>query len=187
MGLVSIDLISMIVMMAGLPGTGKSALARILAQRLPGAVLNKDTIRAALFSPPHIEYSRPQDDFCQQIMLDTAAYLLEKNSSLVVFLDGRTFSLRYQRQRVIEFCSQRRIDWRLLECGCTEATAVDRLQRALAEQTHPAMNRTPELYHQLRQAWEPIDLPKLLVDTDESLASCAEQAMQYLVGASRPR
>jgi predicted kinase len=177
----------MIVMMAGLPGTGKSTLARILAQRLSGAVLDKDVIRAALFSPQHIEYSRAQDDFCQQIMLDTAAYLLEKNSSLVVFLDGRTFSLRYQRQRVIEFCSQRRIAWGLLESVCAEPTALGRLLRDVAEQTHTATNRTPELYHQLRQAWEPIDLPKLLIDTDESLDSCAEQAMRYLVGASRSR
>ena len=35
----------MIVTMAGLPGTGKSTLARILAQRLPGAVLDKDIIQ----------------------------------------------------------------------------------------------------------------------------------------------
>jgi predicted kinase len=177
----------MIVMMAGLPGSGKSTLARILAQRLPGAVLDKDIIRAALFEPAHIEYSRAQDDFCLEIMLDTAAYLLGKNSSLFVLLDGRTFSLRYQRQRVIEFCSQRRIEWVLLECICAPPTALGRLQRAVSEQTHPAMNRTPELYHQIRQAWEPIDLPKLLLDTDESLDSCSEQAMRYLVGASRPR
>ena len=40
----------MIVIMAGLPGTGKSTLARALAQRLAGAVLDKDEIRAALFA-----------------------------------------------------------------------------------------------------------------------------------------
>ncbi len=97
-----VDNTPMIVMMAGLPGTGKSTLSRILAQRLSGAVLDKDIIRAALFPPTHIEYSRTQDDFCQEIMLQTATYLLEKHSSLFVFLDGRTFSLRYQRQRVQE-------------------------------------------------------------------------------------
>ena len=171
----------MIVMIAGLPGTGKSTLARMLAHRLSGAVLDKDLIRAALFSPAHIEYSRTQDDFCQEIMLQAAAYLLEKNRSLFVFLDGRTFSQRYQRQRVIEFCSQQKIDWLILECVCAEPTALARLQSALTARTHPAANRTPELYHQLRQAWEPIDLPKLLIDTDASVDSCVEQAMRYLV------
>ena len=41
----------MIVLMAGLPGTGKTTLARELAQRTQGALLSKDEIRAALFSP----------------------------------------------------------------------------------------------------------------------------------------
>jgi predicted kinase len=66
----------MIVIMAGLPGTGKSTVARSLAQRLPAAVLDKDIIRAALFSAAHVEYSSEQDDFCQEIMVQTASYLL---------------------------------------------------------------------------------------------------------------
>src|SRR5689334_7010040 len=65
--------VSMIVMMAGLPGSGKSTVARAIAQRLPGTVLDKDVIRAALFDPARIEYSQEQDDFCQEIMLQTAA------------------------------------------------------------------------------------------------------------------
>ena len=48
----------MIVIMAGLPGTGKSTLAQALAQRLPGAVLDKDAIRAALFEPAHVHRDR---------------------------------------------------------------------------------------------------------------------------------
>jgi predicted kinase len=170
----------MIVMMAGLPGTGKSTLARALAQRLPGTVLDKDVIRAALFAPAHIEYSARQDDFCQGTMLQAAAYLLDKDSSLYVFLDGRTFSRRYQRQRVVEFCAQRNTAWAILECVCVPATALERLQRDLAAQSHLAANRTPELYREIREAWEPIELPKLVVNTDESLSICVELAMRYL-------
>jgi predicted kinase len=57
----------MLVVMAGLPGTGKSRLATGLAQALPGVILDKDRIRAALFPPEEIEYSLPQDNFCMQI------------------------------------------------------------------------------------------------------------------------
>jgi len=170
----------MIVIMAGLPGTGKSTLARVLAQRLPGAVLDKDLIRAALFSPAHVEYSPAQDDFCQEIMLQTAAYLLAKDDSLHVLLDGRTFSRRYQRERAIDFCSQVGAAWAMLECVCEEQTALERLAKAAAEGTHPAANRTPELYPEIRKTWEPIDCPKLVIDTDASLESCAERALSYL-------
>jgi predicted kinase len=170
----------MIVMIAGLPGTGKSTLARTLAQRLPGAVLDKDSIRASLFQPPYVEYSLSQDDFCQEIMLQTAAYLLSKQGELKVLLDGRTFSRRYQRDRVIEFCSQIGTAWATLECVCSEATALGRITEAVTENNHLAANRTPELYREIRKAWEPIDQPKLVIDTDENLESCVDLAVRYL-------
>src|SRR5208283_5095100 len=134
----------MIVILAGLPGTGKSTLAQALAQRLAGAVLDKDAIRAALFQPDYVEYSAAQDDFCQVIMLKTAAYLLKRNTGLHVLLDGRTFSRRYQRERVIEFCSQVGTAWAMVECVCAEQTALRRLSEAMAEHSHPAANRTPD-------------------------------------------
>ena len=171
----------MIVMMAGLPGTGKSTLARALAQRLAGAVLDKDAIRAALFEPGHVEYSPAQDDFCQELMLKTAAYLLAKDAGLCVLLDGRTFSRRYQRERVGEFCRQMGTTRATLECVCGEQTALGRLEEAVARHSHPAANRTAELYGQIRAAWEPIDGPKLVIDTDASLDLCVERALRYLV------
>jgi predicted kinase len=170
----------MIVIMAGLPGTGKSTLARALATRLPGAVLDKDIIRAALFQPTLVEYSPAQDDFCQEIMLQTAGYLLSKNAQLHVFLDGRTFSRRYQREHVIEFCRQLGTAWAMLECICPERTALARLAEAMAKNTHPAANRTPELYRQIRDSWEPIAQPKLVIDTDASLDFCLALALRYL-------
>ena len=170
----------MIVIMAGLPGTGKSTLARALALRLPGTVLDKDSIRGALFEPAYLEYSLAQDDFCGKIMLQTAAYLLSKHADLHVLLDGRTFSRQYQRDRVIEFSSQVGTTCATLECVCSEATALGRIAEAGAANSHIAANRTPELYREIRMAWESIDYPKLVIDTDENLESCVDRAVQYL-------
>jgi adenylylsulfate kinase len=170
----------MIVIMAGLPGTGKSTLARALAQRLQGVVLDKDSIRASLFQPAHVEYSQSQDDFCLEIMLQTAAYLLAKDAQLYVLLDGRTFSRRYQREGVIEFCSQVSTTWATLECVCSEATALGRLAEAVAANSHLAANRTPELYREIRKAWEPIDHPKFVIDTDADLELSVDRALRYL-------
>ena len=92
--------------MAGLPGTGKSTLARALADRTGGAVLSKDEIRAALFPPADIEFSTEQDDFCMEVMLMTAERLLQKNPRRMVFLDGRPFSRRYQLEWVMAWAAQ---------------------------------------------------------------------------------
>ncbi len=170
----------MIVIIAGLPGTGKSTLARALAQRLPGAVLEKDSIRASLFPPAYVEYSLAQDDFCGDIMLQTAAYLLSKHPELHVLLDGRTFSRRYQRDRVIEFSTQLGTTWATLECVCSEASALGRIAEAVAANSHLAANRTPQLYREIRKAWEPIDPPRLVIDTDEPLEACVDRALRYL-------
>jgi predicted kinase len=170
----------MIVIIAGLPGTGKSTLARALAQRLPAAVLDKDSIRASLFPQAYVEYSLSQDDFCGEIMLQTAAYLLSKHPELKVLLDGRTFSRRYQRDRVIEFCSQLGTTWATLECVCSETTAIGRIAEAVAANSHLAANRTPEIYREIGKAWEPIDQPKLVIDTDENLESWVDRAVRYL-------
>ena len=100
-----------------------------------------------------------------------------------VLLDGRTFSRRYQRDRVIEFSSQVGTTWATLECVCSEATALGRIAEAVAANSHLAANRTPELYREIRKAWEPIDQPKLVIDTDENLETCVDRALRYLTCA----
>src|SRR5579871_5734953 len=139
------------------------------------------TWAAAIFAPAHVEYSREQDDFCQEIMLQSAAHLLRKNPSMYIFMDGRTFSQRYQRERVFDYCSELAVRWMILECVCSEPIAIARLEKDAAERCHPARNRTPELYLRVRDAWQPIDDPKLIIDTETSLNSCVERATQYLV------
>jgi hypothetical protein len=92
----------MIVLMAGLPGSGKSTLARELAWRTSGRVLSKDDFRHALFAPEEIEYSTRQDDFCLELMLQTAGYLLTRDPARIIFLDGRPFSRRRSRMWLLQ-------------------------------------------------------------------------------------
>jgi predicted kinase len=170
----------MLIAMAGLPGTGKSALARRLAVALPGIVLNKDTIRAALFPRPYIEYSTEQDDFCVSIMLQVAGYLLRKDPHRYVILDGRTFSRRYQVDALDQAAAQLGVPLKIIECVCAAETARQRLQRAAARARHPAANRDYRLYLAVKARSEPIREPKLVVNTDDDLARCLAQCIAYI-------
>jgi predicted kinase len=168
----------MIVIMAGLPGTGKSTLARALAHADGGIVLDKDVIRSVVFPAEYIEYSNEQDDFCQSLMLETAGYLLQRHPDQRIFVDGRTFSRKYQINGVIEAAGKLSAEWRIIECVCAEESARRRLDASRL--SHPARNRSFELYRRIRAQFEPITLPKLVVDTDQPLERCVEQAEEYL-------
>ena len=169
----------MIVVMAGLPGTGKSTVARALAEEAGGVVLNKDDLRAELFPKAFVEYSTGQDDFVQDLMLRTAEYLLTRYPKLIVFLDGRTFSRTYQIQRVIDAAEKLGTPWRIIECVCDERIAKGRIEHG---KKHPAKNRTVELYLKIRDEFEPIVRPKLVVDTGREMKASLIAAREFLAG-----
>ncbi len=165
--------------MAGLPGTGKTTLARSLALRVQGRVIGKDEIRHSLFLPGEIEYSSRQNDFCLQIMLQTAAYLLDHDRERVIFLDGRTFSRSYQINNVIDTAVSLHQNWRVLECVCADESARKRLA-AQAKREHLAANRDFKLYREVHSRFEEITLQKTVINTDEPLEACIEQALAAL-------
>lgn len=172
----------MLIVMAGLPGCGKSTLARELAERLPAVVLDKDPIRAALFPAPYIEYSTEQDDFCVDVMLQVAAYLLGRHPDLHVILDGRPYARRYQVQRLDRWSSEHRTTIRMIECVCPERVAVRRLKDDAEEQAHYAENRNHALYRRLAHEFEPIREPKLIVNTDRPFEDCLQRCLAYVRG-----
>jgi len=164
--------------MAGLPGTGKSTIARELAARVGGTVLDKDQIRASLFAPRDIEYSTEQDDIVMGVMLEVARYIQERDPARRVFIDGRPFARSYQLENVLARAKEMGTDWRILECVCSEESACKRLEAGSRE--HPAANRTFELYQRMKVEFEPITLPKIVLDTDQPLEMCVQAALHAI-------
>jgi predicted kinase len=171
----------MIILMAGLPGTGKSTLACELAARTSGRVLSKDEIRHALFLPDEIEYSSRQDDYSTHVILETAGYLLSRNPDRLIFVDGRPFSRHYQIDNVLAAATSLHQPWRILECVCSEETARQRLAWDAEAGKHPAGNRDFKLYVDVKSRFEAIVRDKTVIDTERPLEACVQEALAALV------
>lgn len=170
----------MIVLIAGLPGSGKSTLARELSRATSGRILSKDEFRHAIFTPDEIEYSTMQDDFCQELMLQTAGFLFSRNPATTIFLDGRPFSRRYQIENVITAAASLHQPWRILQCVCSDETVRLRLEADAQRAEHPAANRGYALYSEVKARFEEILHPKMVIHTDQPIENCVQMGLAAL-------
>jgi predicted kinase len=166
------------VVLAGLPGTGKSTLARAISARLGGTVLDKDRVREALFPRAMTDYTREQDDLCVRAMLEAAAYLTKNQRVEFIFIDGRTFSNHEQVDEVVQAAERAGARWRILHVTCSDTVAEARLSRRDPE--NPARNRDVKLHRRVKESFEPIVYPKLDVDTTEGVETVVDGVVRRL-------
>jgi predicted kinase len=172
----------MIIAMAGLPGVGKSTLAGALSVWLDAVVLDKDLVRASLFPPSRVDYTRDQDDFCVDVMYRTAGWLLCRNPATIVILDGRNYARADQVATLRQLAVDLGVPLRIIECRCDDELALARIEQDRATARHPAADRDPALYRRVQAVADPIDPPKLVVDTGRSIAACLADCLAHLAG-----
>lgn len=140
-----------VVVLAGLPGAGKSTLARALAERIPDArVIDKDQVRDALFAP--CDYSSAERGVTFSAMLDSARYHLGRGR--VVFFDGLTFSRRNEVAAAEVVASESGAFAAVIVCDVPVDVAVRRCDDEAATGTHPAGNRDGDLVRRVASEME---------------------------------
>ena len=167
-----------LVILAGLPGTGKTALAEALAQRIGAIALSKDKVREALFPPGAITYSSGQNDFCMSVVLMAAQRIAAHHTVPFIFIDGRTFSRERHVKQVAEAAHLVGAKLSILHLHCPEDVALERIKKD--RERHSAKNRDPLLYFLVKSYFEPITLAKLDVDTSRPLEECVALCEEYL-------
>jgi predicted kinase len=174
----------MLIAMAGLPASGKSTLAARLATELGGVMLNKDQVRAALFPAPVLDYSTAENEISMDAVFNAAAYIRRTFPERPVFIDGRTFLRSSQVHDLFALARLLEEVPRIIECVCSEDVARQRLERDLASGTHPARNRTFDLYLTVKESAVPITVSHLVLDTGQmTLEQCVECSLAYLRGS----
>lgn len=149
--------------MAGLPATGKTTVAGVLAKHVDAAIANKDDLRRAAFSSSVLDYSAAQNDLCMEMVYSAVDYIVRKRPEKSVIIDGRTYSRRAQVDRLVEFAGALAVTPYFIECVCSDDVARHRLEESPS--SHAAADRDFSRYLALKERSDPLAVPRLTLDT----------------------
>jgi predicted kinase len=161
--------------MAGMPGSGKSALARLIGRTTGAVVLDKDVLKtAALDAGVPEEQAGP---VAYEAFFALADHLLGQGLSVV--LDSPSFWETIP-QKGAAIAAERIVPYYFIECFCSDR---DELARRLRGRPRLRSNPGEEA---LDAAWQTVPPPGayLRIDTAQPIERCLALALEYLGAAA---
>ncbi len=158
---------SALVMLCGLPGTGKSTLARRLADGLPAVVVESDRVRQKLFAPP--AYTGEESQRVHQVCHILIGWYLRHYYHVVY---DATNLYKYHRGLVYRLAARSGACLVVVEVTASDDVVRERL--APRRRTHPAVRAQKDysdadwgVYVRMRRRSEPIQHDHIVVDTSD--------------------
>lgn len=165
-----------LVVLTGLPGAGKSHLARELSRRYPLAVLNSDALRAVLF--PHPQHSDEENARlfpATHVVLDR---LLARGVSAV--LDATNLREAHRRP-LYQLAERRGARLVVVQVTAPEEMAKERLRRRRRGETPGDISEAGlEVYDKMRADAEPVRRPHIVVDTSKDVGPALDKILAEL-------
>ena len=146
----------MIVIICGLPGVGKSTLAKDVAPMINATILSSDKIRKELF--PNPTYSPFERKLVYDVMFILAKYLNDVKRNCI--LDA-TFNREDSRLEIKEKLQLNDRQFQIVECFCSEKVIISRLKSRKDDYS----DATIEVYQKMKKIYEPVKVDHIIVDT----------------------
>jgi predicted kinase len=160
----------MIVIVFGLPGTGKSYLAYRLAAKIDAVYFKSDRIRKEMLNKR--TYSVTEKLSVYNEMLYRLIDAVKKNKNVVA---DATFSRRDTREKFITKSAGTE-NIRFVEVIADESLIRERLK-----ETREDTEADFEVYKNVRQEWEPMEEPHLVLEsTNNNIEEMLQKALAYL-------
>lgn len=161
----------MIIIVTGLPGTGKSTFSEALAQVLGCRRLNTDIIRTELGKRG--QYDPETKALIYRELFRQAKYILGQHQSVIV--DG-TFYLKSLRQSFRQLAGDCQAPLYWIELRASEETIRRRI-----DHVRPDSEATFPVYLRIREQYEPMDEPRLSIWSDAfPIDQMVDIAVRYL-------
>lgn len=154
-----------LVVVCGLPGVGKSTVARAVADRLDADVLRTDVVRKELFENP--EYTSEETTAVYDELLARARERLADGRAVV--LDA-TFKTRARRHEARTLAAEVDAEFRLVYVDCDS----DVVERRIAARDDVS-DADFEIHLQFKDRFEPIEMDHERIDNSGSERETVEQ------------
>lgn len=164
----------MIVLICGLPGVGKTTLAKDLAPLINAVVLSTDKIRKELI--PNPTYRWQERRLIYDVLMLLAKYLY--NAGINCILDA-TFSTEYSRKELKHKLALTHNQLSIVECVCSEDVVVSRLRNRKDDYSDANIS----IYRKMKKIYQPVKGEHIIVDTSNpSNINTKGIANQILIG-----
>jgi predicted kinase len=161
-----------LVIVSGLPGTGKSYFCRRLAERLPSVTLESDALRRVLFTLP--SYSLPESAQLFKAIRLLIEKLLNKGVSLI--LDATNLSERY-REYLYSIADRLEVKLIMVWVEAPASVVKERL-RARLKNPEEKSDADWEVYQKMKTSVERISRKHYAVDTSRDIAPVLDKIMR---------
>ena len=161
----------MLIIICGLPGVGKTTLAKSLAPLIGATILSSDKIRKELFSSP--TYSQSEQNTVFDTMITAAKDLNDAGTNCI--LDA-TFNREQSRLEVKNRLELSDNQFHIIECSCPEDITLSRLE----SRKNDYSDATVEVYQKMRIIREPVKTEHIVLDTMLPPEENARRAKDYI-------
>lgn len=160
----------MIVIVFGLPGTGKSFFASRLAKMINADYINSDRVRKEMFKSR--TYSEQEKGAVYNAMLEKMKEAVDQRKNLV--LDATFHKNETRKPFLQEMKGKDKIFF-------IEVWAAENIARERLKESRPYSEADFEVYKLIRQYWETLNEPHLMLEsTNENIDNMLQKAAEYL-------
>ena len=166
-----------LVMLTGLPGTGKSHLAQRLAEVLPFAIIESDQVRKILF--PECEYSGEESQWVHLTCHAVMERLLEKG--VRVIYDATNLHERH-RERVYRLADGKEIRLIIVKVVTPREVVSDRLhdRHETPQNEGDISDADWGVYQRMARQVDPIGRNYVVVDTSQDLDAAITRLLRLV-------
>lgn len=163
-----------LLLLSGLPGTGKSFLARRLAEALPFVIIESDVVRKILFPQPL--YTAQESHWVHRTCHALMARLLKRGVRVIY---DATNLIEYHRELVYRIAQKAGARLVVVKTVASEEVVRERL-RARQEEARELSDADWRVYRRMASRQEQVSHPHLVIDTSEDLEEAVAKVLRFI-------